>query len=50
MKGDESMSEYVLQMKLITKELFDVGHPHTDKMQVTTILDSLSSSWDHIVT
>lgn len=33
-------------MELITKELFNVGHPLTDKIQVTIILPSF---WDHIV-
>lgn len=45
-----SVGDHVQQLKLIINELFDAGHPLFDKMQVTTILNSLTLSWEHIVT
>ena len=50
MKESDDIGDHVLQMELMAKELNDAGHPLTDKMQVTTILNSLPSSWDHIIT
>lgn len=44
------MSDHILQMELITKELFDVGHPLTDKIQATIIFNSLPLSLEHIIT
>jgi hypothetical protein len=48
-KGD-NVGEFVNQMELIARELANTSHPVTDKMQVTTILNSLPLSWEHVVT
>lgn len=37
-------------MELIAKELSNADHSLSDKMQVTTILNSLPLSWDHVIT
>jgi hypothetical protein len=50
MGEDDYMCDFVNQMELIAKELANAGHPVSDKMQVTTILNSLPLSWEHIVT
>ena len=39
-----------IQQQLLAKELADADNLVLDKMQVTTILNSLPPSWDHIVT
>jgi hypothetical protein len=50
MSEGDNVGEFVNQMELIAKELANVNHPVTDKMQVTTILNSLPLSWEHVVT
>jgi hypothetical protein len=50
MSENDYVGEFLNQMELITKELANVGHPVLDKMQVTTILNSLPLSWEHVVT
>jgi len=37
-------------MELIVKELANVGHPISNKMQLKTILNSLPLLWEHEVT
>lgn len=49
MKKDESVSDHLLEMELIAKELFDASNPLIDKIKVTTNLNSLPLYWDHIV-
>uniref|UniRef100_A0A2N9IAJ8 Retrovirus-related Pol polyprotein from transposon TNT 1-94-like beta-barrel domain-containing protein n=1 Tax=Fagus sylvatica TaxID=28930 RepID=A0A2N9IAJ8_FAGSY len=49
MRGDV-VGDHVNQLKLIAKELVDIGHTLSDKMQVTVVLNSLPPSWDHVVT
>ena len=44
------VGDHVNQLELIVKELEDVGHTLSDKMQVTVVLNSLPLSWDHVVT
>jgi hypothetical protein len=43
-------SDHVNWIELIVKEVANVGHPILDKIQVTTILNSLPLSWEHVVT
>jgi hypothetical protein len=50
MSEGDNVGEFVNQMELTAKELANAGHPVTDKMQVTTILNSLPLSWKHVVT
>ncbi|XP_028119398.1 uncharacterized protein LOC114316901 [Camellia sinensis] len=50
MSDNDSVGDYANQMELMAKELSNVDHPLSDKMQVTTILNSLLLSWDHVVT
>jgi hypothetical protein len=50
MSEGDYVREFVNQMELIAKELANVGHPVSNKMQVTTILNSLPLSWEHVVT
>jgi hypothetical protein len=50
MEENDYVGDYVNQMKLVAKELSNAGHPVSNKMQVTTILNSLPLSWDHVVT
>jgi hypothetical protein len=50
MEENDYIGDYVNQMELVAKELSNAGHPVSDKMQVTTILNSLPLSWDHVVT
>jgi hypothetical protein len=50
MSEGDNVGVFVNQMELIAKELANAGHPITDKMQVTTILNSLPLSWEHMVT
>jgi hypothetical protein len=44
-----TMCYFVNQMELIAKELAYAGHPISDKMQITTILNSLPLSWEHVI-
>jgi methylmalonyl-CoA mutase N-terminal domain/subunit len=41
---------YVNQMEIVAKKVSNAGHPVSNKMQVTTILNSLPLSWEHMVT
>uniref|UniRef100_A0A2N9F1D3 CCHC-type domain-containing protein n=1 Tax=Fagus sylvatica TaxID=28930 RepID=A0A2N9F1D3_FAGSY len=50
MNEGDAIGDHVNQLKLIAKELADAGHTLSDKMQVTIVLNSLPSSWDHVVT
>jgi hypothetical protein len=47
---DDYVGEFVNQMELIAKELAYASHPISDKIQVTTILNGLSLSWEHVIT
>ena len=44
------IGDHINTMELLAKELADANNPMPDKMQVTTILNSLPPSWDCIVT
>ena len=44
MSEDDYVGSFVNQMELIAKELASAGHPISDKMQVTTILNGLPLS------
>jgi hypothetical protein len=50
MSENDYVGEFLNEMELITKELANAGHPVLDKMQVTTILNGLPLSWEHVVT
>jgi hypothetical protein len=50
MNEDDYVGDFVNQMELIAKELAYAGHPISDKMQVTTILNGLPLSWEHVIT
>jgi hypothetical protein len=50
MSENDYMGEFLNEMELITKELANAGHPVFNKMQVTTILNGLPLSWEHVVT
>jgi hypothetical protein len=50
MNEGDIVGDHVNQLELIEKELADVGHTLSDKMQVTVVLKSLPPSWDHVVT
>ena len=50
MSDNDSVGDHVNQMELIAKELSNAGHALLDKMKVTTILNSLPLSWDHVIT
>jgi hypothetical protein len=50
MSEGDYLGKFVNQMELIAKELTNVGHPVSDKMQVTTILNSIPLSCEHVVT
>ena len=50
MSETDNVGEFVNQMELIPKELANVSHLVTDKIQVTTILNRLPLSWEHVVT
>jgi hypothetical protein len=43
-------NDYANQMELVAKELSNAGHPVSNKMQVTTILNSLPLSWQYVAT
>ena len=49
MNEGDVVGDHVNQLELIAKELVDVGHTLSDKIQVTIVLNSLPPSWDHIV-
>ena len=50
MNEGDAVGDHVNQLELIAKELANVGHTLSDKMQVTVVLNSLPPSWDHVVT
>uniref|UniRef100_A0A2N9FF63 CCHC-type domain-containing protein n=1 Tax=Fagus sylvatica TaxID=28930 RepID=A0A2N9FF63_FAGSY len=50
MNEGDIVGDHVNQLELIAKELADVGHTLSDKMQVIVVLNSLPPSWDHVVT
>jgi hypothetical protein len=50
MKENDYVGDYVNQMEFIAKELSNAGHPVSDKMQVTAILNSLPLLWEYVVT
>ncbi|KAK9989463.1 hypothetical protein SO802_029702 [Lithocarpus litseifolius] len=50
MSEGDYIGDHINTMELLAKELGDTDNPVSDKMQVTTILNSLPPSWDHIVT
>jgi hypothetical protein len=47
---DDYVGDFVNQMELIAKKPAYAKHPIFDKMQVTTILNGLSLSWEHVIT
>ena len=49
MSEDDYVGYFVNQMELIAKELASASHPISDKMQVTTILNCLPLSWEHMI-
>ena len=49
MNESDVVGDHVNQLELIAKELVDVGHTLSDKIQVIIVLNSLPPSWDHIV-
>ncbi|KAL5711806.1 hypothetical protein ACHQM5_014046 [Ranunculus cassubicifolius] len=49
MKESESVVDHCSRMTVIAKELAAACHPIPDKMQVSTLLHSLPSSWDNVV-
>lgn len=50
MKETDDVGDHIVQIQLIAKELYDDGHPITDKMQVTTIINSFPPFWHHFIT
>uniref|UniRef100_A0A2N9F1W8 CCHC-type domain-containing protein n=1 Tax=Fagus sylvatica TaxID=28930 RepID=A0A2N9F1W8_FAGSY len=50
MNEGDVVGDHVNELELIAKELADAGHTLSDKMQITVVLNSLPSSWDHVVT
>jgi hypothetical protein len=50
MNEDDYVGDFVNQMELIAKELAYDGHPISDKMPITTILNGLPLSWEHVIT
>ena len=50
MSDNDSVGDHVNQMELIAKKLSNADYPLADKMQVTTILNNLPLSWDHVIT
>ena len=49
-EGINKVVEHVHQMELLAKDLSDAGHPLSNKIQVTTIANSVPNSWDHVMT
>jgi len=47
MGENDYVGDHVNPMKLIAKELANASHPMSDKMQGTTMLNSLPLSWEH---
>ena len=45
MSDNDSVGDHVNQMELIAKELSNADHSLSDKIQVTTIPNSLPLSW-----
>ena len=50
MEEKDYIGDYVNQMERVAKEVSNASHPMSDKIQVTTILNSLPLSWEHMVT
>jgi hypothetical protein len=50
MGENEYVGDHVNMMKPIAKELTNAGHLVSDKMQVTTTLNDLPLSWEHVAT
>ncbi|KAM1037874.1 hypothetical protein ACFX2C_032636 [Malus domestica] len=50
MEKTDSMVDHIPKMKVMAKDLANVGHPVSDKMQISVLLGSLSNSWDNVVT
>ncbi|KAI9181929.1 hypothetical protein LWI28_020149 [Acer negundo] len=47
---NDSMVDHILKLEIIAKDLSNAGHEISDIMQVSTLLNSLPESWDHVVT
>ncbi|KAK0571052.1 hypothetical protein LWI29_010329 [Acer saccharum] len=50
MSENDSMVDHILKLEIIAKDLSNAGHEISDKMQVSTLLNSLPESWDHVIT
>ena len=50
MNEGDYIGDHINTMDFLAKELANADNPVLNKMQVTTILNILLSSWDHIVT
>ncbi|KAK0606530.1 hypothetical protein LWI29_000218 [Acer saccharum] len=50
MSENDSMVDHILKLEIIAKDLSNAGHEISDKMQVSTLSNSLPESWDHVVT
>ena len=50
MNEGDYIGDHINTMELLAKELANANNLVLDKMLVTTILNSLPPSWDHIVT
>ena len=50
MNEGDYIGDCINKMKLLAKELANADNFVSDKMLVTTILNNLPPSWDHIVT
>lgn len=50
MNENDDMVDHITKMEVLAKDLSNAGHPIPDKMQVSTLLNSLPKSWDHVVT
>ena len=48
MNEGDYIGDHINTMELLAKELANANNPASEKMQVTTILNSLPPSWDHI--
>ncbi|KAL5767614.1 hypothetical protein ACOSQ2_014397 [Xanthoceras sorbifolium] len=50
MSENESIVDHILKLEVIAKDLSNAGHEIPDKMQVSTLLNSLPELWNHLVT
>ena len=50
MEETDSVVDHITKMEVMAKDLANVGHPVSDKMQVSVLLGSLPNSWENVVT